>query len=734
MGRMVRFSGILAVLLIGTMWAKKEEQFNVDVFVGWGGCYRPMEWTAVEINIDTELTEPFEGILQLSAKQDSLNRMHVMHRFVVTPDVPTHLPLVSKFVFAAEKCEVQIRDSRSPNRITWQNTFDLWDPSFQRQMLTAINENELLIGLIGERKFGLLQLPRQSMCVSDRNRGKVYVQDKMPRAAPWDWTGYAALDALVLYDPDWTRFNAYQLQAICDFVHNGGMLLLIPGIHPLDANNPIAQMLPFELQPDRQIRIEPGLLMQLGLSADRAETTICRTIEPKGNAGLNQISRTTDGSGVCGVGYVGFGRVAVLGFDPDTLSDLQKTAPAVFWTNRLGSLLEDSRSRSFEPAPEKPEMMWGSGQFGINYEQSTQQIPLRRSIEYVQDPAQEEKQNTSMWRYYEIGYAQTGSNAVIEHLYNIAEMQPLSIWWVILLLTLLAILLGPVDYIVLKRKEMLPLTWVTSTGWIILFSIGAYYGVQALRGGSLQIRMVSTTDGIQGAGRCWRTEFCGIFAPRSSDYIFDDAKDLYDKKQWWSGVSPSETQIYSYRQQPGSRNLFCTQEDGANIPWSIPVNIWTTQTLMNEYPTGGLPLSASVERRDGEIVATVTNLSNAPIREAYVLFSDNRRLVLGPIDPLQTKEFSGRPTSFEGWDSVIGNQLQTYMRGQGVHYRLRHETPFAALGVLQRTQTILQYLQHGAAVVCAQYEEQTIPYRIKGASGEHHHIQLVRQVIFPEER
>ncbi|MBN1123483.1 MAG: hypothetical protein JXA82_00650 [Sedimentisphaerales bacterium] len=733
MKRMIRFTCTIALtILIGTAWARKEEDFNVDVFVGWGGCYRPMEWTTVEINIDTELTEPFEGILQLSSKQDSLNRMHVIHRFVVTPDVPTHLPLVSKFVFAAEKCEVQIRDSR--NRIQWQNTFDLWDPSFQRQMLTAVNENDLLVGLIGERKFGLLQLPRQSMCISDRNRGKVYVQDKMPRAAPWDWTGYASLDALVLYNPEWTRFNPYQLQAICDFVHNGGMLLLVTGTHPLDASNPLTQLLPFVLNPDRQVEIERGLLSDLGLPSEATETVVCRPIEPKPNAGLFQISRTNSGCGIFGVGYVGFGRVAILGFDPDTLSDRQKTASTLFWTNRLRTLLEDSRSRSFEPPPEKPEMVWGSGRFGVDYERSVQQIPLRRSIEYVKDPAKEENQNTSMWRHFEIGYAQTGSNAIIEHLYNISEMKPLSIWWVILLLTLLAILLGPVDYIVLKRKEMLPLTWVTSTGWIILFSVGAYYGVQALRGGSLQIRMVSTTDGIQGASRCWKTEYCGIFAPRSSDYIFDDAKDLYDQKQWWSGVSPSETQIYSYHQQPGSRNIFCAQEDGANIPWSLPVNIWTIQTLMNEYPTNGLPINATIKRQNGEYVVTVTNLSNAPIREAYVLFSGDRRLMLGPINPLQTKEFSGHLERFEGWDAIMSNQLQTYMHGHGANYQLRNETPFAALGVLQRTQAILNYLQYGAAVICAQFEEQSIPYPIKGASGEQHHIQLVRQVIFPEER
>ena len=85
----------------------------------------------------------------------------------------------------------------------------------------------------------------------------------------------------------------------------------------------------------------------------------------------------------------------------------------------------------------------------------------------------------------------------MDHLYNISEMRPLSIWWVILLLGTLAVLLGPVDYKILKRLDRLPLTWLTCTFWIVLFSVGAYYGVRALRGGKLQMRVVSVLDGIE---------------------------------------------------------------------------------------------------------------------------------------------------------------------------------------------------------------------------------------------
>ncbi len=65
---------------------------------------------------------------------------------------------------------------------------------------------------------------------------------------------------------------------------------------------------------------------------------------------------------------------------------------------------------------------------------------------------------------YAPGLEQESTGRILDYLYAIDEMRPLSIGWVVLLLVLLAVLLGPVDYLVLKRLDRLPLTWVTSLG------------------------------------------------------------------------------------------------------------------------------------------------------------------------------------------------------------------------------------------------------------------------------
>ena len=46
---------VVGVSLFAAAAQGAEDPFNVDCFFGWGGCYRPMEWTSVEVGINSQL-------------------------------------------------------------------------------------------------------------------------------------------------------------------------------------------------------------------------------------------------------------------------------------------------------------------------------------------------------------------------------------------------------------------------------------------------------------------------------------------------------------------------------------------------------------------------------------------------------------------------------------------------------------------------------------------------------
>jgi hypothetical protein len=716
---MLRGSAILLSVLVlaSAGWGSAKSPLNVDFFCGWDSCYRPMEWTPVEIGITSELTKPFAGSITVSAQQDGLNTLNIIHDFVLTPDIPLHLPLVTKFAYAIDKCSVRIRDRRGRER--WHHDFELLDFSRPNRSLTAVRENELLIGLVGAGKFGLLRLPDETMCEFHKGEGKVYLKTKVPRMVPWDWTGFASLDLLILYDPDWSLFNRQQLAAVAQWVSNGGKLFLILGSHPLPAENPIAGLLPFEVQEVKEVTIGWKTLEQWDLSSGggpvmfgtvkrgEPETVTCWPLVPKAGARLYEADTYDTDECLFGTGYVGFGRVGVLAFEPSTLSDKQKANSARFWVGRIAAILDDTYTGA---------------------ERSGQQLS-NRNIKFVGNQTSEPDRRSDRNRY-EIGSAQSASNVVMEYLYSIPEMRPLSILWVILLLTALAVLLGPVDYKLLKRWGRLPLTWLTCAGWIVLFTVGAYYGVQALRGGKMQLRVVSVMDGIEDSDCTWSTDYCGLFAPYSDNFKLEGLQD----NQWWSGIAPSQQTLWAYNLESGRRRVYSIQHDGGNLPASLPINIWTIQCLLNESALEELPFSAEVERRGNNVIVKIVNESDSQILRGYALFKNDQGIDFGLVPALSTKEFSGPLRTRRGWNSYfIDNRGRRYRQARFTP-RLKNEDAFFAQGCFQRTQTISAYLARGAAVVCAEYDNAAVSFKVKDRSCNNIHIQLVRQIVFPKEQ
>jgi hypothetical protein len=715
----------------------------------------------------------------------------------------------------------------------------------------------------------------------------------------------------MLYDPDWTVFNRHQLNAIAQWVSNGGRLLLILGTHPLPPDNPLADLLPFELGQAKQITVPPDTLQKWQLDSDEPESITCWPLIPKPQAHLCRLDNPDGDECLFATAYVGFGRVGILAFDPSQLTDKQTPNSSRFWVGRIAAVLEDDpaaaertkeqepaepayQARSFAPgalcgdlthpdreqggiqmnigglrqgtyrmisyhnnpssrhspidiyvdgmlrnknvrqtqrpqdsraaravteftvaagndvvvefrpvassglnkratlcAFELTELRTGRGaasadgdvqdiklDFGAtgqvvadgfiglglavdarkNYVQFddsnglpagvtialkptnsgddlqfnptfsfrvgprrnrrhvSSAAPLNRSIRFVESAAAGTDDRTIV-REYAVSQAQAGSNAVMEHLYAISEMRPLSIWWVVLLLAGLAFLLGPVDYKLLKRLDRLPLTWVTSAFWITLFTVGAYYGVQALRGGRTQLRAVSVLDGIQGQKCVWSAAYLGLFAPHSDDYQLAGLQN----NQWWSGIAPTRESIWAMHREASARNIYCFQHDGGNLPYSLPINIWTMQCLLNESPLQQLPFTARVRRQDNEIVIDISNQSDWRIKSGYVLFADST-LDFGPVPPRADRQFRGRLRRRQAWASLNMDYYPV---------KFECEKAFFAQGCSQRTRTIAAYLAQRAAVVCAEYDDAPLAVGVADHSCDYNHIQLVRLVVFP---
>ena len=682
---------------------KKKRKFNIDLHAGWGGYYRPLRWTPIDLTIVSGLKEHFGGAVRVTVQQDELTRMRIVQEIVLTPDMPLRVPLVSKVAFAASRLRVDLHDAKGRLR-AWKD-FALWSGRGSTAGLKPIREEDILIGVAGPAGFGLMDLPRRALCRTDSGTGDVRIGYRPVRMLPWDWTGYDSLDLLVLYDLKWDQLRQGQARAIVRWVSNGGVVLMVLGSRQFGRKHPIASLVPFEPGPVRQVRA--AAWWRQGASGPRATvwSVPCWSIPTKLPRGWRVLwsagappARWGDVEAKAGpvpnapvyaYGPVGFGRVGVLALEPARLAITDEAQRARFWALHIGKLLNERR------------------------------------IVYSDNAKSDELYN------YGVGLAGNAANAVLEHLYDIPELRPLSIWVVIALLVALAVLLGPVDYLVLRLLGRLPLTWVTSAIWVLLFTVGAYYGVQALRSGEVQVRAVSVVDAIE-RGPAWRTTYCGIFAPYSADYCLTDPAGTplaaTHLPQWWSSVVPTETgmNIYTYSADQATRTVTCVQGRGGSLPSSVPINIWSMQCFIAEGPAKKFPFRARVVHDGQRVAVEVVNTSERPIRSGCVQMSGGRRFGFGQVPAGSRRRFSGR------WRSAAQSGARiSSTGGPWPEPNLPGKQATLAWGTLRRSRGMDVYLEDGAVVVACLYEDPALGFGLKGRKVVANHIQLARLVVNP---
>jgi hypothetical protein len=231
------------------------------------------------------------------------------------------------------------------------------------------------------------------------------------------------------------------------------------------------------------------------------------------------------------------------------------------------------------------------------------------------------------WQAQDMSPRQMQAGSMTYALGNLPALDLPSVQGLALLLAVYILVVGPVNYLVLRWRQRLHLAWVTIPLLTILFSAGAFGLGYALRGSDVILNKISVV-GLQADGDASMMGYVGLFSPSQRSYEIQVPGSYLlsplnpDYNPWGAGglVAPGEM-VFVQGQTGTVRGL--------------AVNQWSMQALMVEgrWPAFG-QLSSDLTLEGQSVSGRVRNDTGYTLRDS-VLVLGNGFVRLGDLAPGQ---------------------------------------------------------------------------------------------------
>lgn len=246
----------------------------------------------------------------------------------------------------------------------------------------------------------------------------------------------------------------------------------------------------------------------------------------------------------------------------------------------------------------------------------------------------------------QIYYASQSIDGVFGGMIDSKQVRKLPVSWLLLLLVVYLLVIGPIDQWWLKKINRQMLTWITFPCYVVLFSVLIYWIGFMLRAGESEWNELHVVDVHQRGGKAelrGRT-YASIYSPSNAKYKLAGLQPVAALRGEFVGsrIGGQDTSRSSIVQKGNSYDA------------EVYVPVWTSQLFVNDWwEPAALPLKAVVKQEGANITGNVANLLPRALSDVRVVFND-RIYTVGDVGAGKVKDFS--------FTSLNGASLQSFVR------------------------------------------------------------------------
>jgi hypothetical protein len=176
-------------------------------------------------------------------------------------------------------------------------------------------------------------------------------------------------------------------------------------------------------------------------------------------------------------------------------------------------------------------------------------------------------------------------------------------------------LIGPVNYLVLRRLDRREWAWVTIPVLIVAFAVGAYAFGSALRGSSVIVNEVAVVRGAPDATEATAQVYLGVFSPTRGTYqVAVPGGALLS--------SPISGDIFGGQ----SASLDIVQGDPSRVR-DLGVGVQSLRTIRAESQVVAPKIHADLKLIDGTLTGTVRNEGTTTLEKPAVVLGANVKVL-----------------------------------------------------------------------------------------------------------
>ncbi|MFO0814742.1 MAG: hypothetical protein U0796_16105 [Gemmatales bacterium] len=233
------------------------------------------------------------------------------------------------------------------------------------------------------------------------------------------------------------------------------------------------------------------------------------------------------------------------------------------------------------------------------------------------------------------------SLAMANKIEEFGDVPVISFAVVALFIALYILLIGPVDYFVLKKVfKRLEYTWITFPTVVLLVSLAAYFGAYYIKGDKLRINKVDLIEVDQSRERAMGTTWLAIFSPRLQNY------NVELEPQGVISGAPTISWLGRFSSYSGARMVgqsqgglferdydYTANADGLR---QLPIQVWSQKSLearwLGNLDKNKLPIDSKLVKERLYIKGSLKSRLPGKLLGAKLFYSD-KVWNLGDLEP-----------------------------------------------------------------------------------------------------